>query len=139
MGETSTNGRTPALGQVRAAWESLTPPRTWTALTAALGGLAESLCLIRWPDGDGSLIIDQAGAQAVLVQGTVLAGASIDALTPGRPNAAREAAQALSGGRAFTVEDEAGAGVSTRRIARLYLPLDEAPPAIACAVVRIDG
>lgn len=132
--ETPTNGRTPVLGQILCAWESLDAPRTWDALTTVLDGLAESLCLITWQASNGLPIIEQAGVQAVMVQGAALVGCSPDMLTPGRGDGVREASQAARMERPFTVED----AVNDRRIARLYLPLDEISPAVACAVVRID-
>lgn len=134
MGETSTNGRTPALGQILTTWEALAAPRTWAALTTALGGLAESLCVIRWMERGGAPIIDQAGAQAVLAQGTMLTGLSVDALTPGRNDGTRETSEAARLARPVTVEDTIG----DRRIARLYLPLSETPMGVACAIIRID-
>jgi hypothetical protein len=130
-------GRTPALGQMLEAWVRLAGPRTWSALKHEIGGLVESACLIRWAD-PGAPVIDEAGAQAVLAYAAALAGAPVEVLTPGRPDAAREAAAALSAGRPFTAEDDVGDGAATRRIARLYLPLDESPPAVACGVARID-
>ncbi|WP_332767787.1 hypothetical protein [Phenylobacterium sp.] len=132
--EAPTNGRTPVLGQILSAWESLGAPRTWDALTTVLGGLAESLCLITWRGSEGLPIIEQAGVQAVMVQGTALVGCSADALTPGRGDGAREASRATQLMRPFTVED----AVHDRRIARLYLPLDGTSPVVACAVIRID-
>lgn len=128
------SGRAPVLGQILSAWESLAAPRTWEALTTVLGGLAQSLCLITWRGADGLPIIEQAGAQAVMAQGTALVGCPADALTPGRGDGAREASQAAQLERPFTVED----AVNDRRIARLYLPLSGTSPAVACAVVRID-
>ncbi len=132
--ETTTNGRTPVLGQIRSAWEELEAPRTWDALTTVLDGLAESLCLITWQGSEGVPIIEQAGAQAVMAHGARLAGCSVDALTPGRSDGTRESAQAARLGRPFTAED----AVHERRIARLYLPLEGSSPAVACAVIRID-
>lgn len=132
--EAPTNGRTPVLGQILSAWESLDAPRTWDALTTVLDGLAESLCLITWQASEGPPIIEQAGVQAVMVQGTALVGCSPDALTPGRSDGTREAAQAARLGRPFTVED----AVQDSRVARLYLPLDGTSPAVGCAVIRID-
>lgn len=137
MDSDTTAGRTPALGQMLDAWGRLAGPRTWTALKHELGGLAESVCLIRCADPEAP-VIELAGAQVVLAYGIALAGASVEALTPGRPDAAREAAEALRAVRPFTAEDDVGDGVATRRIARLYLPLEEAPPAVACGAVRID-
>ena len=127
-------GRTALLGQMLEAWRLGGEPPTWAALRASAGGLGESLCLIRWPGGDGDPVIAEAGAQAVLAYGAPLAGQPVQALTPGRADAAGEAEQARAAGEPFTVEDAVG----ERRVARLYLPLAEAPPAVACAVTRID-
>jgi len=137
MDSDMTTGRTPALGQMITAWRQFGEPPSWNALSHELGGLAESVCLIRL--SGGASVIEWAGAQAVLALGTVLAGAPADALTPGRADASREAAKALSAGNPLTVEDTFHAGADERRIARLYLPLSETPPAVACGVVRIDG
>lgn len=132
MDETQVQGRTPLLGQVLTIWRGCGGSPTWTDLTAALGGLAESLCLVRWRD-EFQAVIEVAGAQAVLVYGMPLAGRPANALT-GRRQGEDEACQARDAGGPLTVEG----GVDGRRIARLYLPLLETPPAIACAVVRID-
>lgn len=137
MDQEETTGRTPALAQLLGAWRESGDPPNWASLKVRLGGLSESVCLIRWTEGERA-VIEEAGAQAVLAYGKPLAGASVDALTPGRSVAALEATKALESGRPFTVEDVVGAGEQARRIARFYLPLDETPPAIACGVVRID-
>jgi hypothetical protein len=137
MDSDMTRGRTPALGQMLDAWSRVTRPRTWTALKHELGGLAESACLVRWAEPEAP-VIEQAGAQAVLAYGTELTGSPIGVLTPGRPGAAEEAAEGLHAGRPFTIEDSLGAGETMRRIARLWLPLSETPPAIACGVFRLD-
>lgn len=136
MDSDMTTGRTPALGQMITAWRQIGEPPSWSALSGQLGGLVESVCLVRL--AGGASVIEWAGAQAVLALGTALAGAPADALTPGRADASREAAQALSGSQPITVEDSFDAGADERRIARLYLPLNETPPAVACGVVRID-
>jgi hypothetical protein len=130
-----TTGRTPALGQMISAWRQFADLPSWSALSGQLGGLTESVCLIRLAN-DG-VVIEHAGVQAVMAYGAPLASAPADALTPGRPDASGEAVEALSGGQPFTVEDTFGEGADERRIARLYLPLNETPPAVACGVVRI--
>ncbi|CAN7494020.1 hypothetical protein LJR225_003470 [Phenylobacterium sp. LjRoot225] len=129
-----TTGRTALLGQLLQAWRVGGEPPTWEALRASAGGLGESLCLIRWPGADGDAVIAEAGAQAVLAYGSPLTGEPVQALTSGRRDAVEEASQARALGEPFTAEDAIGG----RRVARLYLPLDEAPPAVACAVIRID-
>ena len=131
-------GRTPILGQMLETWRLFASPPTWDALAQTLGGLAESACLICWAKDANAPVIEQAGAQAVLAYGTMLAGAPADILTAGRADATGEAAQALRTGQPFTVEDTIGEGSATRRIARLYLPLDATAPAVACGIVRID-
>jgi hypothetical protein len=118
------------------AWRHFADLPSWSALRSQLGGLAESVCLMRLVD-DGA-VIEQSGAQATLAYGTSLAGAPASVLTPGRTDAAREAAEASRGGQPITVEDTFGAGANERRIARVYLPLSEMPPAVACGIVRID-
>lgn len=138
MDEERTLGRTAVLGQMLETWGAFDRPPTWEALTRELGGLGESVCLIRWPFGGGDPLIEQAGALAVLAYGTPLAGQQAVILTSDRPEAAREAATALSDRRPFTVEDDVGDGLAARRVARLYLPLSESPPAVACGVVRLD-
>jgi hypothetical protein len=137
MDEGGTTGRTPLLGQVLAAWGASDGAPTWNALRVRLGGLAESVCLVTWSSSDGDAVIAQAGAQAILALGAPLAGQPVEALTPGRADAANEAARAREASQPFTVEDEVGVG-GKRRIARLYLPLNEHPPTVACAVVRVD-
>lgn len=138
MDEDRTVGRAPVLGQMLATWRAFDGPPTWAALVRDLGGLGESVCLIRWPVGGGEPLIELAGAQAMLAYGTPLAGAPADILTPDRPDAAREAAVALGDQRPFAVEDDIGDGQAPRRMARLYLPLSESPPAVACGVVRLN-
>lgn len=132
-----TTGRTPLLGQLLEAWRLGGEPPTWEALRASAGGLVEALCLIRWPVADGDAVIAEAGAQAVLAYGVPLAGQPVQALTPGRADAADEADQARAMGEPFTVEDKLSGG-EVRRVARLYLPLAGNPSAIACAIIRID-
>ena len=132
-----TTGRTPLLGQMLEAWRVGGERPTWDALRVRVDGLAEALCLIRWPVADGEAAIAEAGAQAILAYGAPLAGRPVQALTPGRADAATEAERARAQGEPFTVEDEL-TGVDGRRVARLYLPLAGTPPAIACAIVRID-
>jgi hypothetical protein len=138
MDEDRTEGRTPVLARMLEIWRAFDGPPTWGALIRALGGLGESVCLIRWPVGGGEPRIELVGAQAVLAYGTLLAGRPADVLTPDRPDAAREAALALGDRHPITIEDDVGGGVAARRMARLYLPLDEQPPAVACGVVRLD-
>src|ERR1700683_3263300 len=112
MDSDMTTGRTPALGQMITAWRRIGEPPSWNALSHELGGLAESVCLVRL-SGDAS-VIEWAGAQAVLALGTVLAGAPADALTPGRADASREAAQALNAGTPLTGADPFHAGADGR-------------------------
>lgn len=138
MDEDRTMGRAPVLGRMLEIWRAFDGPPTWAALARDLGGLGEAVCLIRWPVGGGEPLIELAGAQAVLAYGTPLAGEQAAILTPDRPDAAREAAVALGHRRPFTIEDDIGGGLAARRVARLYLPLGESPPAVACGVVRLD-
>jgi hypothetical protein len=118
------------------AWRLGGGPPTWDALRARAGGLAEALCLIRWPVAEGQAVIAEAGVQAVLAFGASLAGQPVQVLTPGRADA-DEAEQARAVGAPFTVEDELNGG-NGRRVARLYLPLAGSPAEVACAIVRID-
>ena len=135
MDEKLINNRAPVLAQVLAGWRATGAPPTWAGLTAELGGVAESLCLIGWPDGSDRAAVEWAGAQATIVYGAALEGASAAALTPGRSDGVGEARHAQRTGRPFTVEDTLGDG---KRIARLYLPLADTSPAVACAVARLD-
>jgi hypothetical protein len=138
MDDKQMTGRTPALGQIVGIWRGFDALPTWTALAAALGGLGEALCVIRWPIGVDRPVIERAGAQAILAYGTPLTGEPAEALTPGRADAVAEAMQARTTGAPIVVEDDLRHGTGVRRIARLYLPLDETPAAVACAIVRID-
>jgi hypothetical protein len=130
-------GRTALLGQMLEAWRLGGEPPTWEALRASARGLAEALCLIRWSGDNGDAVIVEAGAQAVLAYGAPLAGQPVQALTPGRAEAANEAEQARALREPFTVEDALSEG-EARRVARLYLPLAGNPSAVACIIVRID-
>lgn len=140
MTDDETLGRTAALGQILEVWCGFGTAPSWVALREQLGGLGESLCLIRWTGDADSPVIVRAGAQAVLACGRPLQDASINVLSGGLGDAAREAEQARAHQLPFTAEAEAELDGATprRRIARLYLPLIDAPSAVACAVIRIS-
>jgi hypothetical protein len=107
-------------------------------LREQLGGLGESVCLIRWiEDADGPVIV-RAGAQAVLACGRPLQDASINVLSGDLDDAAREAEQARALKAPFTAEADLEGATPRRRIARLFLPLIDVPSAVACAVIRIS-